>query len=316
VDAPRPAAGVRRTDLEEQLQQARRALAQREEAPSGDWVVETARELHSGSKPGWFLSDGGVAFYARRGPAAFGHVHAGGGAPTVAAVRLAETVLDALPTDIASINLGFSGLTAEGERQVVARLLGRPGSRAIGRQAMEHPLTAEDERPPPGLPTGTRELPVREITLEALTDLDVRAFRGSPDELLIGASPAEYRYVLDTILAGQLGRFVDEASTALVEESPVRLVGAVLTAEQTIRRATLVDLLVDPERRRRGLGRFLVEWSLRALRGLGYETARLWVTDDNRPALALYAHYGFRPVAAATIYRWERPSGPQPHTAR
>jgi len=316
VELPRPAAGERRTELEELLQEARRALAEREDAPSGDWVLETARDLASGAKPGWYLPGGGVAFYARRGPSAFGHVHATGARPPDAAGQLADAVLDGLPPDVASINFGFSGLTAEDERRVVARLLRRPGGRSIGRRAMEHSLSAADERFPPALPRGVREVPVGDVTVDALTDLDVRSFRGSPDELLIGANPTEYRYVIETILAGQLGRFVDEASTALIESAPVRLVGAVLTVEQSVHRAILVDLLVDPEHRRRGLGRYLLAWALRALRGLGYETARLWVTDDNTPALTLYAAFDFRPVAAATIYRWERAAGAQPHAAR
>ena len=316
MDALRPTAQVRRTDLEEPLQELRRALAEREEAPSGDWVVETARELASGARPGWLLPGGGIAFYARRGTAAFGHVHAAGPEAESNAVRLADTLVESLPSDVRSINLGFTGLSAEVERTVVGRLLHRPGAQAIGRRAMEHALGSGDEASPAALPPGLQSVPVRDVTLEALADLDLRAFRGSPDELLIGTAADEYRYVLGTILDGQLGRFVDEASTALIETQPIRLVGAILATEQTIRAATLVDLLVDPERRRRGLGRYLLQWSLRALRGLGYDNARLWVTDANVAALSLYERFAFHPVAEATIYRWDRAGAPQPHAAR
>lgn len=320
MPAPRRAEGAPRVDLEERLQAVRRALQGREEAPTGSWVQESARDLASGAKPGWYFPDdpeAGIAFSARRGTAAFGHVHAGGAAAASSAEQLVTAMLDGLRPEVRSINIGFSGLPTDQESVVARRLAARPGSRLIERQAMERVLTAEDERPAPVPPDHLRLVPVREVTLEALSDLDRRAFAGSADELLVGADADEYRYVLGTILEGQLGRFVDEASIALVEFEPVRLVGAVLATEHTIHRANLVDLLVDPERRRRGYGTFLLRWNLRALRGLGYETARLWVTKENRAALGLYDRFEFHVVAQAVIYRWERPgSVPQPHSPR
>jgi len=320
MPAPRRTEGALRADLEERLQAVRRSLKDRAEAPTGSWVQDSARDLSSGAKPGWFFPedpDAGIAFSARRGPAAFGHVHVGGTRPVDSAEQLVTAMLDGQRPDVRSINVGFSGLTAEQEIAVARRLAARPGSRLIERQAMERPLTAEDEGPAPPVPEGLRLVPVRDVTLEALSDLDQRAFAGSADELLVGADLEEYRYVLGTILEGQLGRFVDEASIALVERDPLRLVGVVLTAEQSIRKASLVDLVVDPARRGQGLGRFLLRWNLRALRGLGYETAQLWVTKENRSALALYDRFGFGLAAEAVIYRWERPgSAAQPHSPR
>ncbi len=318
MDAPRAARGASRTDLEEALQSIRRALAEREDAPSGAWVEETAQELAAGTKPGWYFpaaSGGGLAFYARRGEDAFGHVDAGPGPNAEArAERLATTLLDGFPEAVRSANVGFTSLAPDVERGLVERLARRPGSVAIERLSLERPLSEPDGRPV-APPPGVRLLPVRDVTVESLADLDRRAFVGSVDELLIGPTIDEYRQVLAAILDGRLGRFVDEASVALVEPEPLRLVGAALTTEQSIHRGILADLVVDPDRRRHGLGRFLIAWVDRALFALGYESVRLWVSAANAPARGLYDRFGFRTIGGATLYRWSRPpaaSHPQP----
>jgi GNAT superfamily N-acetyltransferase len=320
VEAPRPAPEARPSDLEELLQMVRRDLLLREESPSGDWIEESVRELRSGDRPGWFLplaGGGGIAFYRRRGAHAFGHVHVGPGVTGPdRAVRLATTLLDSLPGAIASIDLGFTGLAGEEERATVARLAQRPGSTVIERVAMERALSAADAEPLPDLPRDTIAVPVREVTLDALADLDLRAFRGTTDELLLGGGIEEYQRSIESLLAGQLGRFLDEASVALVEREPPRLVGALLTAERNIRRAIFLDLMTDPDRRRRGLGRYLLRWGFRALWALGYQSVRLWVTLANEPARALYQDLGFAEGVRATLYRWDRaPTSPQPQTA-
>ncbi|MGB6501125.1 MAG: GNAT family N-acetyltransferase [Thermoplasmata archaeon] len=314
MDAPRSAKGAPRTELEELLLSVRKDLVRREESPSGEWVEETARELWTGARPGWYFpasEGGGVAFYARRGAEAYGHVHAGEGTDRVArATRLGDSLLDGLPREIVSANLGFTGIDGADERACAEALGARPGSTVIRRQSMERPLSAADGGAAPPLPEGLEGIPVRDVTVDALADLDRRAFEGTADAFLLGAGLEGYREVLGSMLEGRLGRFVDEASVALVERSPVRLAAAVLTTEQSIRRAVLVDLMVDPERRRHGLGRYLVTWVLRALWALGYESVRLWVTEANTAARGLYGEFGFRSIGDAVIYRWDRTGSP------
>ncbi len=315
---PRSAQGASRTELEELLHRVRKALAARDEDPTGAWVEESVGELTGGSKPGWYLlppEAGGIAFYARRGPAAFAHLHADGG--LAAARALAGALLDHLPAELATVDLGFSGLSGEEERNLVDELLQRPGSIAIAREALERTLTAADGRAPGEPPPGVERLPLRAVTVEALAELDRAAFAGSVDELLLGREPDAHRRSLEALLGSQLGRFLEEASCALLEAEPTRLVGAVLCSERSSRRAIVLDLMVDPARRRHGLGRYLLAWALRALWALGYESVVLWASLENAPALALYRSAGFRTRLAATIYRWERP-GPaaQPHASR
>ena len=316
-DGPRPAAEAPRWELEEVLQSVRQWLATRDEDPTGAWVEESATELSTGAKPGWYLPgpQGGLAFYARRGTAAFGHLHAGDGPGP--ARRLAEALLAGLPTEVRSLDLGFTGLAPADERALVDLLAARPGSRVIQRQAMERALHAADGRFPSEPPPGLDRVPVSAVTVEALTELDQQAFRGSIDALLLGNEPGAYRRALEAMLESRLGRFLGEASAALLEPEPIRLVGAVLTAERSPRRAIVLDLVVDPSRRRRGLGRFLLGWTLRAVWALGYESARLWVSVRNDPAIQLYRTFGFRTTLEATIYRWDRPgSSGQPQTSR
>ena len=315
--APRPVAGSQRAELEEILQGVRQALTARDEDPTGAWVEESAAELSGGAKPGWFVPGprGGIIFYARRGSAAFGHLHTVGD-PTVART-LASTLFEQLPADVASLDLGFTGLAPDAERTLVEELARRPGSTVIDRRALERSLGTADGQFSAKPPGGLRLVPVSAVTLEALADLDRRAFQGSTDALLLGHEPSAYRRALEAMLESRLGRFLPEASAALLDEGPTRLVGGVLTAERSPHRALVLDLVVDPERRRRGLGRFLLGWTLRAVWALGYETARLWATVRNAPAMELYRAFGFRTALEATIYRWDRAGAPtQPQTSR
>ena len=44
-----------------------------------------------------------------------------------------------------------------------------------------------------------------------------------------------------------------------------------------------------------GFGRALMDWALEKLKALGCREAILWVLEENQPARAFYAHYGFLP---------------------
>jgi ribosomal protein S18 acetylase RimI-like enzyme len=154
------------------------------------------------------------------------------------------------------------------------------------------------------------------ITNEAIADLDRRAFEGSLDAELFAADPAETTRMVARIMEGGLGRPLEEASAGLLGRDG-GLVGAVLTVELSPQVGLVADLVVDPARRRQGLGRHLLRWTLRALRALGHQRARLWVTEGNQSARGLYAQMGFTPYARALIFRQDGVVGPaQPHSVR
>ena len=319
MEPPRPAPSAPRDELLELVHQVRQELILRDEAPTGAWIEETVEDLKAGRKPGWTYpaaEGGGLAFFTARGPDAFAHVHVPSGPDELGRARqLATALLEGLPSSAQSADVGFTGLRVEAERELLVELARRPGSRVIERACMERALVPTDGEAAPGIPPGTRLVPIRAVTVDALADLDWRAFRGTVDALLIGPEIAQYRRVLVALLGGEMGRFLDEASTALVESDPPRLAGAILSAERSPHRAVFLDFMVDPELQRRGYGRFLFRWGLRALWALGYERAGLWVTLSNDPARRLYERSGFAVTARAAIYRWERGGGaPQPHS--
>ncbi len=322
MEAPRSAQGASGEDLLELVQRIRRELSQRREAPAGDWVEGVANDLRSGRRTGWIYppaTGGGLAFYSAREEEAFGHVHIEAGPEDEErAFRLAEALLAGLPASIRSIDVGWTGLPPEGERRVLERLASaRPGSTIIERTAMERAITAADSAEIGGPPAGLVLVPLTDVTVEALAELDRRAFAGTVDELLVGSRIEDHQRVMRSLLEGDLGRFLSEASTALIVPDPPRLVGSIFSAEQSPRRAVFLSFMIDPADRRRGYGRYLLRWGIRALRALGYSSVHLWVTVANVGARALYAEHHFVPIARAAIYRWERSAtGEHPHSGR
>lgn len=321
MEEPRPAQGAPLDELVELVQQVRKSLLARDESPAGDWVEGTAEGLRSGSTRGWYYPGGagsGLSFYSTSGTEAYGHVHvAEESGATDRAERLTVALLEGLPAGTRSVNIGFTGLSPAHELELLGRLSERPGATVIERVAMERSLGAEDGRSPGPVPEPLSLVPVRSITVEALADLDFRSVQGTVDALLIGARPEEYVRVMKALLDGSLGRFLEEASTGLYQADPPRLVGAILSAERNPRTGIFVSFMVDPEFRRRGYGRFLLRWGLRALWALGYERVHLWVTAANEPARQLYREFHLEPTVRSTIYRVSRdPSPPQPHSER
>ncbi|MFZ1022610.1 MAG: GNAT family N-acetyltransferase [Thermoplasmata archaeon] len=284
-------------------------LRARGETLSTEWVEQSARDLKDGTLVGWYFPSAqgsALAFYSLRPQRAYGHVHVVDRARLVPhAEQLVRQLLASLPPAVQTIDIGFTGLTSEDERALWEALRGVPGSASIMRYAMERPIQSADVAQVPRIPSGCKMVPPRAIELDTLSELDWIAFRGTADETLLGSDREEYRRVLSEILAGRLGRFLEEASTGLVDGEN-RLIAAMLTGEESTRRAIFLDLIVDPSRRRQGLATFLINWGCRALWALGYASVRLWVTQSNEPAVRLYQGLGFQATATSLIYRWSR----------
>jgi ribosomal protein S18 acetylase RimI-like enzyme len=293
----------------------------RDEGPSGDFVETLAEGLKSGEKPGWYYpmaTGGGLATRSERQATSFAHVHVGPGPDALdRAESLATTLLESTPSTSSAVCIGFSGLPAELEDHLLERLSRRPGSTVIRRFALERALSSEDGKEGGTPPGGLQQLRVSDVTLDALAELDQRAFRGTVDELLLGTGTSEYLRALRAMLDGEFGPFLEHASSVLYRPDPPALVGGILTSERTARRAVFLDFMVDPAERRHGYGRYLLRWAFRSLWALGYERVRLWVSESNAAARRLYDSLGFGVTHRAVIYRWDRPSAaPHLHSVR
>jgi ribosomal protein S18 acetylase RimI-like enzyme len=287
------------------------------------WVEEAARDLKSGDLPGLWLPGttgaAGLVVYSVRQERIFGHVHVDEGADRSARVRLlVRTLIASLPKGVRRADIGLSGLPEAEEEAVGRALVEELGGALILRRALERPVGPSDAADVAFPLDGARTVPIRAIPVSQVAELDWRAFQGTADANLVADTVDEDRRGIEELLAGRLGRFLDEASEALVT-SDDHLVGAILVSEQDPRHAMVCDLVVEPAERRHGIARFLLVRSFRALHALGYNFLRLWVTEANVPARSLYEGLGFAPVSTARIYRWGPPAGaapPHPQTAR
>ncbi|MCI4341824.1 MAG: GNAT family N-acetyltransferase [Thermoplasmata archaeon] len=305
-----PAREVPAFELVELTARLRRILTERGEPLAPGWPEIAAERLRTGELDGWVVVEGGrrvgLALLSRRDSRAYGHLHVEPSPDPVQVGRLlAARSTEGLPPEIQRTDFGVTGLSEAQERELGGLLRRRPGFELIERIGLSHSLTLSEIPVPRELPTGIEFLPVDAVPVGSLDELDRRAFRGGPDESLVADSPEGNRRVLERILAGELGRFLPEASMTVAEGE--NLVGFLLTTEENPRSASFADLAVDPAYRRRGVGAALLTRGLRALLALGYSSARLWVTAANTPARELYHALGFERERSAFIYRY-RPS--------
>lgn len=306
---PWPARDAPADELLERTHLLRRELLRRGESLPAGWVEEAARDLKTGELSGYWVPGGdggapGIAFYSLRARRAYAHVHVDEGKGRRERARsLLRSLIHSLPGDIQRADIGLSGLPTDEEEILGREAVGEFGGVLVIRMSLERPIGPDDEPVPANPLMGCRNVPIRSIPPAQLAELDWRAFHGTPDENLIADTLEEDQRGLEELLRGRLGRFLDDASEALVTADS-RLVAAVLVAEHSAQRALVLDLVVDPSERKKGVATYLLRRSFRALRALGFSTARLWVTETNAPALGLYRTLGFVVASVARIYRW------------
>jgi len=317
----REARSLREDELLELTHTLRKELELRGERLPAAWTEEAVGDLRSGRLSGWARPPGDpggeLGFYSRRGRRAFGHIHLLPGPSAEArAVELLRRIADDPGLGELPVTLGITGLQPAEEEAVARAWSDRPSRTAVAREGLELVLNEPARWEDPGPLPGFAPVPADRITEAAIADLDWRGFAGSLDARLFGSDPSENARMIDDLLAGGLGRLLPEASRGLLDGSG-RLAGLLVTVEISPRIGLFADLVVDPAHRRAGLGRYLLRWGCRALRALGHERARLWVTEGNVPARTLYESLGFRTYARAQVYLQDvRLSEPQPQTDR
>ncbi|MCI4363734.1 MAG: GNAT family N-acetyltransferase [Thermoplasmata archaeon] len=177
--------------------------------------------------------------------------------------------------------------------ETIAERIELRGFRYFGRVDLELPEGTAFPAQPPGNPLGLR--PVQLADTEALARLMRAAYSTDPYDVAIFLERADLledaRVSVDAILSGKFGPWIPTGSFAQEIEGELR--GAVLTVRND--GGLIAELLVDPRSRRVGLGRALLEASVRGLREAGERPVRLVYTRPNRQAESLYVAMGFRP---------------------
>ena len=104
-------------------------------------------------------------------------------------------------------------------------------------------------------------------------------------------------------ILGQKGR-----SRAWLAKKEEQVVGSIFIIERPYNEAQLRLLFVDRQVRGVGLGRWLVEESIRYCRTAGFSVVYLWTVQGLDRAISVYESVGFTRVTDKTAEQWGKPS--------
>ncbi len=107
------------------------------------------------------------------------------------------------------------------------------------------------------------------------------------------------RVAIDYLLSAEKGR-----SRAWLAKKEGKVVGSIFIIERPDNEAQLRLLFVDRSLRGLGLGRCLVEESIRYCRREGFDLVYLWTVKGLDQAIWLYKSVGFKEVAEKVVEDW------------
>lgn len=129
----------------------------------------------------------------------------------------------------------------------------------------------------------------------------VAGWSRSAEEARLWCSRAEHPFPTDVVRGWWKA---DDVQPWLLSEGERSVAYGELWIDAEEDEVELARLIVDPARRRTGLGRRLVDQLLLAARDTGLSECFLRVAPDNAPALALYRSAGFLDVDADRTETW------------
>jgi GNAT superfamily N-acetyltransferase len=97
-------------------------------------------------------------------------------------------------------------------------------------------------------------------------------------------------------------------SRAWLAKKEDKIVGSIFIVERPNNQAQLRLLFVDRTVRNIGLGRWLVEESIRYCRASGFNLVYLWTVEGLDRAISIYESVGFTRVAVKPVEEWGRTS--------
>jgi len=206
---------------------------------------------------------------------------------TVEGYRSALGEIERVAGPIAFIARPLAGISAEDETGLMEAL----GFARFGRSEMRYPPALAPPSPSvlPGLalrPPTARDRP-------ALYGLHQAAYDGGLDRYLFVTHLDPVRdaeRAVDDVFAGRHGELLVGASIVAEERGDV--LGACLVVRASYG-PLIVDVMVDPARQGRGLGRAMVAEAVRRLRLAGETVVALNVTEGNVAANRAYSKVGF-----------------------
>lgn len=134
--------------------------------------------------------------------------------------------------------------------------------------------------------------PIAPADMPALAALMFDAYHGTIDDE--GETPDDARAEVQRTLDGTYGDFLPGCSFA-VKEGNQMLAATLVTLWQDA--PLLAFVMTHPDAKGRGLATYLIQQSLSALLGQGYDDLHLFVTEGNVPAQRVYERLGFAVVA-------------------
>lgn len=174
--------------------------------------------------------------------------------------------------------------------------------RSFPRLFMYKELHSQAPRDSGNDPPGTKLQTWNDSYFEEMASLIVAAYRDHVDSQIndqYGHSSGALRFLKNIVIFPGCGVFQPETSLVAVEASggpEERMVGAVLTSRVAPGIAHVTQICVARARQGQGLGRRLMEASLKRLTARGYRGVSLTVTAENEPAVKLYRRLGFHVI--------------------
>lgn len=116
-----------------------------------------------------------------------------------------------------------------------------------------------------------------------------------------------FDHTFEAYVAGPLSEFINSGADGqriwLVEKEGI-IKGSSAMVRYTQHEAQLRWLLLHPDIRGHGIGRYLVEEAIKFCRERGYESIFLWTVSTLKAAAALYKSVGFEMTAQNTTKIW------------
>lgn len=123
-----------------------------------------------------------------------------------------------------------------------------------------------------------------------LSRLDWEAYKGTVDESLLFESEDENRKLIRSLLSGDYGPLIVDASLCVLKDGkPVGMIAVTDMGESSF----IADIVVSSEMRGKGIGNYLLLNAMKVSRKLKKEEMMLWVSEGNDTALSLYRKSGF-----------------------